>query len=85
MVGFWFSNLHATCIVCMSHACLKELACLVENHCLSQITKFESCNLFRCQDNQVSTAMCGNTYIFGGSAFVLKSPNILFKFSVYAI
>ena len=28
----------------MSHACLKELACLVESHCLFEITKFESYN-----------------------------------------
>ena len=30
-----------------SHACLQELACLVENHFLSQITKFVTCSLFR--------------------------------------
>ena len=31
----------------LSHACLQELACLVENHFLSQITKFVTCSLFR--------------------------------------
>ena len=30
-----------------SHDCLQELACLVENHFLSQITKFVTCSLFR--------------------------------------
>ena len=31
----------------LSHACLQELACLVENHFLSQITKFVTFSLFR--------------------------------------
>ena len=30
-----------------SNACLQELSCLVENHFLSQITKFVTCSLFR--------------------------------------
>ena len=43
-----------------SHACLQELACLVENHLLSQITKFVTCSLFRFQDNRSLQQFCGN-------------------------
>ena len=36
-------------IYTLRESCLPES--LVESHCLSEITKFESCNLFRFCDN----------------------------------
>ena len=37
------------------------LACFVENHFLSQITKFVTCSLFRFWDNWSLQQFCGNT------------------------